>query len=95
MSTAEASQKTPAFMSESRSQLSAEHRFIEVDGDSLVYRRFGNAQADAAALLCLQPFAATSTTGTRRSWIVSPRIAKSSCSVTAAWAPRAASFPTT
>ena len=56
MSTAEASQKTPAFMSESRSQLSAENRFIEVDGDSLVYRRFGNAQADLAALLCLQHF---------------------------------------
>jgi pimeloyl-ACP methyl ester carboxylesterase len=56
MSTAEASQKTPAFMSETRSQLSAENRFIEVGGDSLVYRRFGNAQADAAPLLCLQHF---------------------------------------
>jgi pimeloyl-ACP methyl ester carboxylesterase len=40
----------------SGSQLTAENRSIEVDGDTLVYRRFGNAEADAPPLMCLQHF---------------------------------------
>jgi pimeloyl-ACP methyl ester carboxylesterase len=56
MSTTEASQKIPASMSDSGSQVTAENRSVEVDGDSLVYRRFGNAQTDAPPLLCLQHF---------------------------------------
>jgi pimeloyl-ACP methyl ester carboxylesterase len=56
MSTTEASQKMPAPMSDNGSQLTAENRSADVDGDSLVYRRFGNAQADAPPLLCLQHF---------------------------------------
>ena len=38
------------------SQLTAENRSIEIDGDFLVYRRFGNEQTDAPPLLCLQHF---------------------------------------
>ena len=38
------------------SQLRAENRSVDVDGDSLVYRRFGNTQSDAPPLLCLQHF---------------------------------------
>jgi pimeloyl-ACP methyl ester carboxylesterase len=36
--------------------LTAENRSVDVDGDSLVYRRFGNALTDAPPLLCLQHF---------------------------------------
>jgi len=35
------------------SQLTAENRSIEVGGDSLVYRRFGNTETNAPPLLCL------------------------------------------
>jgi pimeloyl-ACP methyl ester carboxylesterase len=38
------------------SQLTAENRSIEVDGDSFVYRRFGNEQTHARPLVCLQHF---------------------------------------
>ena len=38
------------------SQLTAENRSIEVGGDTLVYRRFGNTQTNAPPLLCLQHF---------------------------------------
>jgi pimeloyl-ACP methyl ester carboxylesterase len=38
------------------SQLTAENRSIQVDGDSFIYRRFGNEQTDAPPLLCLQHF---------------------------------------
>ena len=38
------------------SQLTAENRSIEVGGDSLVYRRFGNTETNAPPLLCLQHF---------------------------------------
>lgn len=40
----------------SASQLTAENRPVEVGGDTLVYRRFGNTQTDAVPLLCLQHF---------------------------------------
>src|ERR1700751_1439606 len=43
---------TPAF----GSQLTAENRSIQVDGDSFVYRRFGNADSDAPPLIGLQHF---------------------------------------
>jgi pimeloyl-ACP methyl ester carboxylesterase len=38
------------------SQLTAENRFIEVGGDTLAYRRFGNSQTNAPPLLFLQHF---------------------------------------
>jgi pimeloyl-ACP methyl ester carboxylesterase len=38
------------------SQLTAENRSIQIDGDSFVYRRFGNEQTDAPPLVCLQHF---------------------------------------
>jgi pimeloyl-ACP methyl ester carboxylesterase len=38
------------------SQLTTENRSVEVDGESFVYRRFGNAETDAPALICLQHF---------------------------------------
>jgi pimeloyl-ACP methyl ester carboxylesterase len=37
-------------------QLTAENRSVEVDGETLVYRRFGNEQTDAPPLVCLQHF---------------------------------------
>src|SRR2546423_6073910 len=37
-------------------QLTAENRSIQIDGDSFVYRRFGNEQTDAPPLVCLQHF---------------------------------------
>jgi pimeloyl-ACP methyl ester carboxylesterase len=48
MSTSEANQ--------SDGQLRAANRSVAVDGDSLVYRRFGNGQTDAPPLVCLQHF---------------------------------------
>jgi pimeloyl-ACP methyl ester carboxylesterase len=38
------------------SQLKAANRSIQIDGDSFVYRRFGNEQTDARPLICLQHF---------------------------------------
>jgi dienelactone hydrolase len=38
------------------SQLTAENRSIEVGGDSVVHRWFGNTQTNAPPLLCLQHF---------------------------------------
>jgi pimeloyl-ACP methyl ester carboxylesterase len=42
--------------SELDGQLTAENRSIQIDGDSFVYRRFGNEQTDAPPLVCLQHF---------------------------------------
>jgi len=50
------SRVTPTSTTDTGSQLTAENRSIDVDGDSLVYRRFGNQRTDAAPLLCLQHF---------------------------------------
>jgi pimeloyl-ACP methyl ester carboxylesterase len=36
--------------------LTARNRSVEVDGATLVYRRFGNAESEAPPLLCLQHF---------------------------------------
>jgi len=36
--------------------LTAGNRSIEVDGEMLVYRRFGNTESQAPPLLCLQHF---------------------------------------
>src|SRR5690348_15920431 len=41
---------------DSGSQLTAENRSVEIDGATLVYRRFGNEQTDAPPLVCLQHF---------------------------------------
>src|SRR3954471_11089581 len=38
------------------SQLTAANQSIQIDGDSLSYRRFGNEQTDAPPLICLQHF---------------------------------------
>ncbi len=38
------------------SQLTAENRSVQIDGDSFVYRRFGNDQTDAPPLIGLQHF---------------------------------------
>jgi pimeloyl-ACP methyl ester carboxylesterase len=38
------------------SLLTAENRSIQIGGESFVYRRFGNEETDAPALLCLQHF---------------------------------------
>jgi hypothetical protein len=46
----------PSSTSDAGNQTEAENRSIDVAGDSLVYRRFGNAQTDAPPLLCLQHF---------------------------------------
>src|ERR1700694_5143077 len=43
-------------MTDTGSQLTAENRLIEVDGDTFVYRRFGNERTDAPPLVCLQHF---------------------------------------
>ncbi|MCU1427045.1 MAG: alpha/beta hydrolase, partial [Actinomycetia bacterium] len=56
MSTTDAGQKKTHASTGDGGQLRAENRSVEVDGDSLVYRRFGNAQTDAPPLLCLQHF---------------------------------------
>jgi pimeloyl-ACP methyl ester carboxylesterase len=56
VSATEVSQSVPASMGDGGGQLTAENRTVEVDGDSLVYRRFGDAQTDAPPLLCLQHF---------------------------------------
>jgi pimeloyl-ACP methyl ester carboxylesterase len=56
MSTTDIDENTPASMTDIGSQLTAENRSIEVDGDSFVYRRFGNEQTDAPPLVCLQHF---------------------------------------
>jgi pimeloyl-ACP methyl ester carboxylesterase len=37
-------------------QLTAENRSVDIEGATLVYRRFGTAETDAPALLCLQHF---------------------------------------
>src|SRR5215211_3790920 len=54
MSTTEVDTHAP--MTETGSLLTAENRAIEVDGDSFVYRRFGNDLTDAPPLVCLQHF---------------------------------------
>ena len=93
--TDELSRDTRAHTSGPGSQLTAANRSIQIDGDSLIYRRFGNEQTDAPPLSASSTSAATSTAGTRRWSTGSPRIAKSSCSTTAASAARPESFPTT
>jgi pimeloyl-ACP methyl ester carboxylesterase len=47
---------TSARVTSPGSQLTAENRAIQIDGDSFIYRRFGNEQTDAPPLICLQHF---------------------------------------
>jgi pimeloyl-ACP methyl ester carboxylesterase len=54
--TEELSQDTRARTTGPDSQLTAANRSIQVDGDELVYRRFGNRQTAAPPLICLQHF---------------------------------------
>ncbi len=54
--TGELSRDTRSHTAGYGSQLTAENRSIEIDGDSFVYRRFGNDQTDAPPLICLQHF---------------------------------------
>jgi pimeloyl-ACP methyl ester carboxylesterase len=39
-----------------RAALTAENRWVEIEGATLVYRRFGDGESDAPPLLCLQHF---------------------------------------
>jgi pimeloyl-ACP methyl ester carboxylesterase len=56
MSTTEVNQRKPPSSTGTGSQLTAENRSVEVDGDSFVYRRFGNTQPDVPPLMFLQHF---------------------------------------
>jgi pimeloyl-ACP methyl ester carboxylesterase len=56
MSTAAIDENAPATAADTGSQLTAQNRSVEVDGETLVYRRFGNGQTDAPPLVCLQHF---------------------------------------
>jgi len=56
MSTTELDQNTAAPIPDTGSQLTAENRSVDVDGDRFAYRRFGDIHTDAPALLCLQHF---------------------------------------
>ena len=50
------SRGTSASTADRGGQLTAENQSIQVDGDVLVYRRFGNERTDAPPLVCLQHF---------------------------------------
>src|ERR1700722_20488820 len=54
MSTTDVNQDTPAVSPDTGTQLTAENQSVEIDGATLVYRRFGNQKPGAASLLCLQ-----------------------------------------
>jgi pimeloyl-ACP methyl ester carboxylesterase len=56
MNTPEANQNPPASTTDVGGQLTAENLSVEVDGETLVFRRFGNSETDAPPLLCLQHF---------------------------------------
>ncbi len=56
MSTTEAKQNPPASTTDVGSQLTADNRSVEIDGATLVYRRFGDPETDAPPLVCLQHF---------------------------------------
>src|SRR5689334_3979164 len=56
MSTSAIDENAPATAADTGSQLTAQNRSVEVDGETLVYRRFGNGQTDAPPLVCLQHF---------------------------------------
>jgi pimeloyl-ACP methyl ester carboxylesterase len=54
--TDELSRDTAACTTGPGSQLAAANQPIQIDGDTFVYRRFGNEQTDAPPLICLQHF---------------------------------------
>jgi pimeloyl-ACP methyl ester carboxylesterase len=54
--TDEVSRDTGACTTGPGSQLTVANQPIQIDGDTLVYRRFGNEQTDAPPLICLQHF---------------------------------------
>ena len=56
MSTTDVNRDRPAVSPDTGSQLTAENRSVEIDGATLVYRRFGNRKPGAAPLVCLQHF---------------------------------------
>ena len=56
MSTTAVNQDTSTAAPDTGSQLTAPNRSVEVDGDTLVYRRFGNEQTDQPPLVFLQHF---------------------------------------
>jgi pimeloyl-ACP methyl ester carboxylesterase len=53
---AKSQEQTPGVTSDRDGQGRAPNRSVEVGGNSLVYRRFGNKQTDAPPLVCLQHF---------------------------------------
>jgi pimeloyl-ACP methyl ester carboxylesterase len=54
--TDEVSRDTGASTTSPGTQLTVANQPIQIDGDTLVYRRFGNEQTDAPPLVCLQHF---------------------------------------
>jgi len=56
MSATDTNQDTAAATPDTGSQLTAANQSVEIDGATLVYRRFGNVQPGAAPLVCLQHF---------------------------------------
>ena len=55
MSTSITSNESAARL-ETGTQVTAENRAVEVDGDTFVYRRFGNSETSSPQLLFLQHF---------------------------------------
>src|SRR6204780_2137999 len=56
MSVTDVNQDTPAVSPDTGTQLTAENLSVEIDGATLVYRRFGKQKPGAAPLVCLQHF---------------------------------------
>jgi pimeloyl-ACP methyl ester carboxylesterase len=56
MNTTEIDESASQTAPDTGSQLAAANRSVEVDGDTFVYRRFGNEQTDVPPLVCLQHF---------------------------------------
>jgi pimeloyl-ACP methyl ester carboxylesterase len=56
VSTTDINHDTAADTSDTGSQLTVRNQSAEIDGATLVYRRFGNRQTGAAPLVCLQHF---------------------------------------
>ena len=56
MSTTAVTHDTTAATADTGSQLTAKTQSVEIDGATLVYRRFGNQQTDTPPLVCLQHF---------------------------------------
>ena len=88
MSTTAVDQDTPTAAPDTGSQLTAPNRSLEVDGDTSSTAGSATRRPTSRRWSFCSTSAATSTTGTRSSSTESPGTARSSCSPTAASAPR-------